>query len=161
MRSILLPVDGTLRSDAAVQCAIRQARLGHVTTIHLMAVPPRLGSYIGRFLKADALRDFQRDEGAKLLTRARKLLDDAGIAYQPHIYSGDLVETIARAAQELGVDEIVMSANNRGLLGSFDLHSVVGRVLRRVTVPVSVVNYPATDMAPEAAPATWQLHPMP
>lgn len=162
MRNILLPVDGTMRSDAAVQSVIRQARLGEIGTIHLMTVQPQLGSYIGRFLKTVLVRDFQREQGEKALSRAKRLLDEAGIAYQPHIYVGNMVETIVRAAKQLGVDEIVMSANNLGLVGSLDLHSVVGRVLRGVNVPVSVVNYPATDMAIEApTAASWQLRPTP
>lgn len=161
MRTILLPVDGTRRSDAAVQCVIRQARLGEVGTIHLVNVQPRLGSYIGRFLKAAIIRDFQREQGEKALTRSKRLLDEAGVAYRPHIYSGDIVETIARAAKELGADEIIMSANNLGIVGNLDLHSVVGRVLRRVNIPVSVVNSPATDMAVEQPAGGWQLHPTP
>ena len=159
MRSILLPVDGTIRSDAAVQCVIRQARLGEIDTIHLMTVQPRLGSYIGRFLNAGLIKGFQREQGEKALARAKHLLEEAGIAYEPHIYIGDMVDTIVRAAKQLAVDEIVMSANNLGLIGSLDLHSVVGRVLRRVNVPVSVVNYPATDVAVEPPAAPWRLHP--
>ena len=161
MRTILLPVDGTMRSDAAVKSVIRQARLGEIGTIHLMTVQPRLGSYIGRFLKTVLIDDFRREQGEKALARAKRLLDDAGIAYQAHIYVGDMVDIIVRAARHLAVDEIVMSANNLGLVGSLDLHSVVGRVLRGVNVPVSVVNYPATDMAIEPTAAPWQLRPTP
>jgi len=159
MRVTLLPVDGTMRSDAAVQFVIRQARLGQIDTLHLMTVQPRLGSYIGRFLKTALIQDFYREQGEKALSRAKRLLDEAGVPYQPHIYAGDIVETITRVAKELAVDEIVMSANNLGVVGSLDLHSVVGRVLRRVNVPVSVVNYPATDMPIESTPGSWQLHP--
>lgn len=158
MRIILLPVDGTMRGDAAVQSVIRQARLGLISTIHLINVQPRLGSYIGRFFTAMVIRDFHREQGEKALTRAKRLLDEAGIAYQPHIYAGDMVETIVRAAADLKVDEIIMSANNLGLVGNLDLHSVVGRVLRRVNVPVSVVNYPA-DAAVDPTADTWQLRP--
>lgn len=161
MRSILLPVDGTMRSDAAVQSVIRQVRLGQIGTIHLVTVQPRLGSYIGRFLKATVIRDFQRERGAKALTRAKRLLEEANVPYIPHIYAGDTVETIARASKELGVDEIVMSANNLGIVGSLDLHSVVGRVLRRVDVPVSVVNYPASEVALSSGAGGLQLHPTP
>jgi nucleotide-binding universal stress UspA family protein len=159
MRTILLPVDGSMRSGAAVQFVIRQARLGQIGTVHLVNVQPRIGSYIGRFLRTALVQDFYREEGEKAIERAKRFLDEAGIVYHAHIYAGDIVETIARAAKELAVDEIVMSANHRGVVGSFDLHSVVGRVLRRVTVPVSVVNYPATDMPIESTPGSWQLHP--
>ena len=159
MRTILLPVDGTKRSDAAVQCVIQRARLGEVGTIHLMTVQPRLGSYIGLFLKGATIRDFQREQGEKALARAKHLLDEAGVAYKFHIYAGDPAETIAKAAKELAVDEIVMSANNLGIIGNLDLHSVVGRVLHRVNVPVSVVNYPATETVVDPAPSPWQLHP--
>ncbi len=163
MRSILLPVDGTIRSDAAVQSVIRQARLGQIGTIHLVNVQPRLGSYIGRFLKPSIIRGFQREQGEKAVSRAKRLLDEAGVVYVPHIYAGDTVETIARASKELGVDEIVMSANNLGLVGALDLHSVVGRVLRRVSVPVSVVNYPASelDLSPRPGAGGLQLRPTP
>lgn len=161
MRKILLPIDGTMRSDAAVRSVIRQVRLGEIGEVHLVTVQPRLGSYIGRFLKAVTIRDFQREQGEKALVRAKGLLDEAGVAYKAHIYTGDMVETIARAATELGVDEIVMSANNLGIVGNLDLHSVVGRVLRRVNIPVSVVNYPATDTAVEPPANSWQLRPTP
>ena len=159
MRVILLPVDGTNRSDAAVQCVIRQARLGQVDTIHLVTVQPRLGAYIGRFLKSSEINDYQCEQGMKALARAKRMLDEAGVAYWPHIYCGDMVEVITRVAKELAVDEIIMGAHNLGIIGSLDLHSVVGRLLRRVSVPVSVVNQPATDMAIEAAPSSWRLHP--
>lgn len=159
MRTILLPVDGTIRTDAAVQCVIRQARLGDIGVVHLVNVQPRLGSYIGRFLKAALIRDFQREQGQRALARARRLLDEAGVPYKAHIYTGELAETIARAATTLGVDEIIMSANNLGIIGNLDLHAVVGRVLRRVNIPVSVVNYPANDMAVEASAGPWQLRP--
>ena len=159
MRVILLPVDGTVRSDAAVQCVIRQAKLGQIGAIHLVTAQPRLGAYIGRFLKSGEINDYQCEQGMKALARAKRLLDEAGVAYWPHIYAGDMVDVIARAAKELAVDEIIMSSNNLGLIGSLDLHSVVGRLLRRVSVPVSVVNQPATEMAIEAAPSSWRLHP--
>ena len=155
MRTILLPVDGTVRSDAAVQCVIRQAKLGQIGAIHLVTAQPRLGAYIGRFLKSGEISE----QGMKALARAKRLLDEAGVAYWPHIYAGDMVDVIARAAKELAVDEIIMSSNNLGIIGSLDLHSVVGRLLRRVSVPVSVVNQPATEMAIEAAPSSWRLHP--
>jgi hypothetical protein len=40
---------------------------------------------------------------------------------------------------------------------------VVGRVLRRVNVPVSVVNYPASEVAlnPRPGAGGLQLHPTP
>ena len=159
MRAILLPVDGSPRSDAAVQYVIRQVRLGQVDTIHLVTVQPRLGAYIGQFLTSAQIKDFQCEQGIKALARAKRLLDEAGVAYWPHIFAGDMVEVIARATKELAVDEIIMSANNLGVIGSLDLYSVVGRVLHRVSVPVSVVNYPADDMAIEAAPSSWRLRP--
>ena len=156
MRTILLPVDGTVRSDAAVQCVIRQAKLGQIGAIHLVTAQPRLGAYIGRFLKSGEISE----QGMKALARAKRLLDEAGVAYWPHIYAGDMVDVIARAAKELAVDEIIMSSNNLGIIGSLDLHSVVGRLLRRVSVPVSVVNYPADDMAIEAeTSSSWRLRP--
>lgn len=159
MWSVLVPVDGSKRSDAAVACVARQARTGQITTVHLVNVQPQLGAYVGRFVGRSAVRDFQREQGEQALASAKRILDGAGVPYIAHIYVGEIAETIARAAEQLEVNEIVIGADGLGFLGSLNLQSLVGRVIRRANVPVSVVKGAASDFELERTRGHWQLRP--
>jgi nucleotide-binding universal stress UspA family protein len=159
MQTILIPIDGSKPCDAAVQRAIREAKLGQVERIHIVNVQPHLGAYVGRFVGTPTIRAFQRELGDRALAHAKKLLDDAGVAYSSHIYVGDVAETIAKAADELGITEIVMTANEFGFPGSLAMNSLIGKVIRRTNVPVSVVKAAAGDLEFEQAAGQWRLRP--
>lgn len=158
MRNVLIPVDGSRRSEIAVDCAIRQARLGRVDTIHLVNVQPPLGGYIGRFVSRSDRDAFRREQGRAALAGAQRMLDQAGVAHTAQIRVGEPVETIAAAAEELGVDEIVVGAGP-GFLGALELHSFVNRLIRRAPMPVSVVKNPAAEMAIPRPAGSWWLRP--
>jgi nucleotide-binding universal stress UspA family protein len=159
MQTILIPIDGSKPCDAAVQRAVREAKLGQVDRIHLVNVQPHLGAYVGRFVGTPTIRAFQRELGERALAQAKQLLDAAGVPYSAHIYVGDVAETIAAAAHELGVTEIVMSANGFGFPGSLALNSLIGKVIRRTDVPVSVVKAAAGELDFEQAAGQWRLRP--
>jgi nucleotide-binding universal stress UspA family protein len=159
MRSVLVPVDGSKRSDAAVRCVARQVRMGQVEAVHLLAVQPPLGAYIGRFVGRNAVRDFQHEQGQRALASAKQLLDEAGIAYSAHIMIGESAETIATIAEQLPVHEIIMGDDGIGFLGGLNLHSLVARVIRRANLPVSVVKDIGPDPEAERMRGLWQLRP--
>lgn len=160
MRSVLIPVDGSKRSDAAIRCVARQVRLGQIGAVHLLSVQPPIGAYVGRFVGRGAVRDFQREQGELALASARRLLDEAGIAYSAHIHVGEIAETVARAADHFGVQEIVIGADGLDLLGSLYLNSLVARVIRRANVPVSVVKDVGPDLEFKRERGGWKLRPM-
>jgi nucleotide-binding universal stress UspA family protein len=159
MQTILIPIDGSKPCDAAVQRAVREAKLGQVDHIHLVNVQPHLGAYVGRFVGTPTIRAFQRELGERALAHAKQLLDAAAVPYSAHIYVGDVAETIAAAASELGVSEIVMSADGFGFPGSLALNSLIGKVIRRTDVPVSVVKAAAGELDFEQAAGQWRLRP--
>ncbi|HEX2114833.1 MAG TPA: universal stress protein [Alphaproteobacteria bacterium] len=159
MQTILILVDGSKPCDAAVKRAIREARLGQVERVHLVNVQPHLGAYVGRFVGTPTIRAFQREQGERALAHAKYLLDDAGVPYSAHIYVGDVAETIAKAADELGVTEIVMTADGFGLPGGLATNSLIGKVIRRTNVPVSVVKAAAGDLDLDQSASQWQLRP--
>jgi nucleotide-binding universal stress UspA family protein len=159
MQTILIPIDGSKPCEAAVSRAIREARLGQIERVHLVNVQPHLGAYVGRFVGTPTIRAFQREQGEQALAHARQLLDEAGVPYSAHIYVGDVAETIAKAANELGVTEIVMSADGFGLPGGLAMNSLIGKVIRRTDVPVSVVKAAAGELDFEQSAGRWQLRP--
>lgn len=159
MQSILIPVDGSRPCDAAVRRAIREARMGRISHIHLVNVQPRLGAYVGQFVGTSTIRAFQREQGERALAHARRLLDDAGVAHQAHIYVGEVAASIAAAARELEATEIVMSAADFGFPGSMTSNSLIARVIRHTDVPVSVVKPAASDLDFEQSAGGWRLRP--
>jgi nucleotide-binding universal stress UspA family protein len=159
MRNVLIPVDGSRRSEIAVECIMGQARLGQVGDIHLLNVQPQLGGYIARFVGRRERDAFRREQGQAALAGACRLLDQAGMAYHVHIRIGEAVETTAKTAEELDVDEIVVGADGFGALGAFELHSFVNQLIRRASMPVSVVKNPAAEIAIHDGARSWWPRP--
>jgi nucleotide-binding universal stress UspA family protein len=159
MRSVLIPVDGSRRSDIAVEWVVRQARIGQVAKIHLLNVQPPLGGYISGFVPRRERDAFRREQGQTALAGARRLLDQAALGYTVHIRIGEPVEAIVAAAEELGAEEVVVGANGVGLLGAIQIHSFVNRLIRQSAVPVSVVKKPEAGMDLSRTTGSWWLRP--
>jgi len=142
MRRILVPVDGSPQGEAAVRAVVEQARREPIAAIHIVNVQPPLGRYVTRFFDRRTIREFQRDEGARCIAGARRILDNAGLPFQVHLRTGRIARTIAETAAALGVDEIVMSPAEGGFLGNLRIWLLVGRVRRHAGVPVVAVMGP-------------------
>jgi len=146
MRKILVPVDGSDLSEAAVRAVVAQARREPIAAIHLLNVQPKPSRYLGRFVSRAAWRDLQREQAEKALAEARRTLDNAGLPYDVHIEVGKTAAVIARTADALRVHEIVMGAEGGGLFANVRLWMLVTAVRRHANLPVVVV------MNPERAP---------
>lgn len=142
MRKILVPVDGSRQSEAAVHAVVAQARREPIAAIHLLNVQPRLSRYLGRFVDRAAWRDLLSEEGEKALAEARRILDSAGLPYEVHVETGKTARSVARAADALRVDEIVMGAEGGGLFATLRLWLLVMAVRRYANLPVVVVMNP-------------------
>ena len=142
MRKILVPVDGSPQGEAAVRAVVAQARREPIAAIHLVNVQRPLGRYVTRFFDRRTVREFQRDEGARCIAGARRILDNAGLPFQAHLRAGRIARTIAETASALGVDEIVMSPAEGGVFGNLRIWLLVSAVRRHAGVPVVAVMGP-------------------
>ena len=142
MRKILIPIDGSRQSEAAVRAVVAQARREPIAAIHLLNVQPRMSRYLARFVDRAAFRELQREEGERALAEARRILDNAGLPYDLHIEVGKTALCIARAADVLRVHEIVMGAEGGGLFANIRLWLLVTAVRRHANLPVLVVMNP-------------------
>lgn len=156
MRSVLVHVDCSPASLAAVRCVAMNARAERIATIHLINVQPQLGRYIGQFVGGAAIRGFQRDNGRAALAEARQLLEESAIAHTLHIRVGAEVETIVTAASELSVDEIVLGADGLGPFARLMFRSLAARIVRASTRPVIIVKSPRPQAQPAAAPEKFR-----
>jgi YjbE family integral membrane protein len=138
MRRILVPVDGSQQSLAAVRAAIAEGR-DHVERIDLVNVQPLLNRHVARFVAWRERQGWRDERSARAFENARRLVETAGIACHTHAVAGPLGPSIADEARRTGAHEIVMAATRRGALGQFFRNSVSARLLETSRVPVRVV----------------------
>ncbi len=147
MRTVLIPIDNGLQTEHGIRSVVAQAR---ADDIHLLNVQAPVSGYASRFVNSDVIRDYQRDEGERILSGARRALDRTGQPYTAHIRVGEAASTIASVADELRANEIVVGAEG-GVLSSFLTWLLVARIRRYAKVPVVMV------MAPRTAPSVGKL----
>ncbi len=142
MQRLLLPIDGSDCSLRAVRHVIGRVRGSGAGAceIHLINVQPTLPSGVTTFVSREQVAGYQRDESINALAAGRKLLDEAGIAYQWHADVGPLAETIVQHCDALQCDEIVMGTRGRTALADLLMGSTVTRVVHLTKVPVLLVK---------------------
>ena len=141
MLRILLPVDGSENALHAVRFLIEKATMfKEPLKIHLLNVQhPFPGTIRGVHQQA---KQYHQEQGVAMLSGARKLLDAAGFKYTHHIEVGDAPTMIARYADELRVEQVVMSTRGQGMIAGQLLGSVATKVLHLIRVPVLLVPLP-------------------
>ena len=138
---ILLPVDG---SEAASHAARHVAAITPMVPdmqVHLLNVQPIGNDWmIGRMLKPDEVATLEKEWSESAFAPAREILKPTGLAVTEHIVQGEVADTIARVAREIGCDQIIMGSHGRTALGGFLLGSVVAKVLHLADQPVTLVK---------------------
>lgn len=138
---ILLPVDGSEGSARAARHVTGIAAMVPDLEVHLVSVqPPGNDWMVRRMLKADELADMEREWAEASLGPARDILRSAGVACTEHVVQGEVAQTIARLAKELGCDQIVMGTRGQSALSGLLLGSVASKVLHLAEVPVTLVK---------------------
>jgi nucleotide-binding universal stress UspA family protein len=140
---ILVAVDGSKPSLKAVQLLIdhsdwyRSRPQVELVTVHL-PVPqlPRMGAAVGKA----QIEKYYREEGEAMLAGAKKKLDAAGIAYQPHVLVGPVAEAIVKHAREKRCDLIYIGTRGMSELGKALIGSTATKVLHISDTPVLLVK---------------------
>ena len=136
---ILVAVDGSKASLKAVQLLIdhsdwyRDKPAVELVTVHL-PVPK-----VARLPKAELDR-YYVEEGEGMLAAAKKKLDSAGIAYQPHVLVGAVAEAIVKHAKDKGCDLIYIGTRGMSELGKALVGSTATKVLHISDTPVLLVK---------------------
>jgi nucleotide-binding universal stress UspA family protein len=139
--SWLVPVDGSEVSLKPVDWII--AHLGDwksAPTLHLLNVQHALPRDISRFINAEQVQDFHREEGLKALAAAERQLKAAGLLPQLHVSVGDSAETIVDFAASKQCDQILIGTRGHTGLGGTLLGSVTSKVAHLTHVPLLLVR---------------------
>lgn len=142
MRKLLAAVNGSRQSDHAVRYVIDLARQidGGDVEVHLVNVQPPITDWqLTGFLKHERIEEIQRRHGRQALASACSLLDSAGIPYHAHARLGPLAASIARCAEEVGCDEIVMGTRGLSRLERLFSTPLETQVLAHTHQPLTLV----------------------
>ena len=140
---ILLAVDGSKHSLKAVKCLIEHAGwycekpAVELVNVHL-PVPKIRG--MGAVVGARQVRRYYDREGKAALSKARKLLDAAGIKYSAHILVGSVAESIVKEARLARCDFIMMGTRGMSAAANLLLGSCANRVVNISPIPVLLVK---------------------
>jgi nucleotide-binding universal stress UspA family protein len=165
-KRILVPVDGSERSDHAAQTAVDLARQLHATVVGLyvypafqivvtdeMYVPPDLAN-------ASAYRESQLETAKTRLATLQRLAKQAGVSCQGLASENNSpAQAIVDAAQPGNgeCDLIVMAAHGRGEFMQALMGSVTTQVLSLCSIPVMVCREPPEEKLEAAEMPVGQM----
>jgi len=133
---ILVAVDGSMYSDAAVERAIAMSDSygGKISILTVVDMNPEL------YAIAPDVADQVEMGAVSIVESAKELADKAGIEAETMVVQGAPHEKILSAAQESGADIICMGSHGRTGLRRLLMGSVTERVIGESKLPVLVVK---------------------
>ena len=150
---ILLPVDGSSASLAAVAMLVRLVDEGLVASAVLANVQEPASLYERlRLHDAQAIERISAGAAATALEAAQMLLERARIEYESVVASGDPAHTLVDLIERHACDAVFMGSRGLGTLRIAAIGSVANEVLHAASVPVTIVK-PPLDIEPEAQDA--------
>lgn len=142
-KHILVPVDGSATSLLAVNkaAALAKAFDSAVTAVYVLDPYPFTGVGADFAYGQAQYLNAATSEANKALEEAQKIMQEAGVSAKIIVGEGHAVhEGIARVAENVGADLIVMGSHGRRGLEKLVLGSVAQRVLQAARMPVLVVR---------------------
>jgi nucleotide-binding universal stress UspA family protein len=140
-KSIIVPVDGSEPSNAAVDLAASLAqKLGaSVTVCHVVAIP-RPAHDAGGFAREEMM-DEEIKAGRAVLDAAERRAARLRVKVNKVLQSGSVAEGILAEARQRACDAIVMGSRGRGNLARAVLGSATTDIINRSPIPVIVAPH--------------------
>lgn len=135
-------MDGSGAATHALRQAVTLARLSPGSSLHLVHAheEPQIYGEIAVYVPQEKMDALQREHSEAILAAAEAELKTAGVPYTREVLVGPIGLTIARHAERLGCDAIVMGRHGRTTLGDMLVGSVAMKVLHASKLPVMLVR---------------------
>jgi len=132
---IVVAVDGSPESHAALRWACAEARLRTATVVatHVLSTPWELPDTDITQPASDVER-----AAREVLDDALRAVADCGASLEPHLLVGDPAERLLEAAAD--ADLLVVGSRDHGFLGHARLGAVTSRLARGAPCPVVIVK---------------------
>jgi nucleotide-binding universal stress UspA family protein len=140
---LLVPIDGSAPSRAAVTLAVDLARDQHAQVIFVHATELLVEEYVAW----EGTVALASDPGEQIATKeildlAKSAAVQAGVEASTEVVHGEVVQAVLNLAQERGVDLIVMGSHGRSGIARALIGSKTEGLMRRSRVPVLVAPHP-------------------
>lgn len=144
-KNILIPTDGSERSERAVRIAVDLAKIhqARITGIHVIPDYHLLIAYEGAFdpVTEERIEEEAKARAEKYLAFVRKVAEDAGVHCDTVCETSDHpYDAILKTAEARQCDLIVMTSHGRKGLAAVLLGSETRKVLTHARCPVLVVR---------------------
>jgi nucleotide-binding universal stress UspA family protein len=142
MRKLLVAIDGSDCAARALEHALSLAKKVEGAELHLVNVHPEPIVYgeIQVYMPLERMIELQRRQSEALLAPASDAARVAGVPHQVHVEHGEPAPVIARRADDLHCDGIIMGTRGMGAIGNLLLGSVAAKVVHLAKVPVTLVK---------------------
>lgn len=139
-QSILAAIDGSQRSEAALDVAIGEAKI-HGAALHVVyVIETGLFSSIPMDNTWEVIYGLLENQGKEAQLAAAKRAQGQGIGITTHLKEGHAGNEIIRLARDLGVDLIVLGSHGKSNLDRILLGSVSSFVVAHSPVSTLVVR---------------------
>lgn len=138
---ILVPIDESDRSSAALEYALEEHPEASVTVLHVID-PREFRTYGGveGWVDMEHIADQQQDHARRLVENARERAADRGITVTTEVLTGKPARSIVEYVGENDIDHVVIGSHGRSGVSRVLLGSVAETVVRRSPVPVTVIR---------------------
>ena len=141
MLKALVPVDGSDNSLRAVRHLISLVKGREPMEVYLLNVQEPIDAWeVRRCFKEEEIEALQVSAGGDALQAAKALLDEAQVPYTAQVLIGDVAQSIARYAKDIGCDKIIIGSRGTTSLANLLLGSVATKVIHLTDVPVTLVK---------------------
>ncbi|MFA9418029.1 universal stress protein [Natrinema sp. HArc-T2] len=137
---ILVPVDGSDQSRAALEYATSQFPAGRITIFHAVTLPFEYdvdaidGTYAAQIV------DDLTERGETIVETAGETIENNDLAVETDLKYGVPSRSIVDYAADNGFDQIIMGSHGRSLPARLITGSVAETVSRRSTIPVTLIR---------------------
>ncbi len=139
-QSLLVPYDGSEPAERALHTAATAFVDPDITVLHVVDPLESIsaGGLDGPTLTS--MQDQREEAGERHLDEAESILAEYDLTVETTMRVGDVTREVVAAAEEHGLDHVVIGSHGRRGIDRFLLGSVAEKVVRRSPVPVTVVR---------------------
>jgi nucleotide-binding universal stress UspA family protein len=138
MTRVLIAVDGSKCSIAALSYVVGRKRKGERIEAFVLNVQPPISPKVG-LISRSMIKDYQDQESQKVLGQRELKAMIKYLRADVYVEVGNVAERIVKFASKTGCDEIVIGSRGLGGVKGF-IGSVANKVVQLSTAPVIVVK---------------------
>jgi nucleotide-binding universal stress UspA family protein len=137
-KSILVPFDGSVPGQIALNRACRLSKIDNaeITTLYVI---PRYEEMIG-FFRTESIKKSLQREAQGILDTAKRIASNSGVSVKDEIQEGHAAENIVETAGRLKNDLIIMGSHGYSGVNKAIIGSTAERVIAHAACPILVVK---------------------